>query len=66
MLSVVKMTYEGLKDTVDRAWGEFLARLDSETGCGFFQLQEALDRKDVFNGAFDAVMSVVKLENENE
>ncbi len=59
------MTYEELKVSVDTAWIEFYKVLASD-GVDIDKLDDALDRKDVFNSVMDCVIANAPLKSDEE
>lgn len=59
------MTYDEFEDVVDEAWDAFFDVLDKYE-INRWNVYLYLNRKDCFKGVFDAVLSCVKLESEDD
>ncbi len=60
------MTYEELDTAVYDAWQAFFSQLAFTTGLDTSDVADALDGKNCFNDVFDAIISCVEIDDEEE
>lgn len=59
------MTYDELDEITDDAWLAFF-EVFKDNGLDIYKIEKAMDRKDCFNDAEDAIMNAVRNELEGE